>query len=333
MVASVRRKWQNATVAACRDVAQGVRRVELDMTIPVRAAAGSHVDVLLPGRRGGLASLRSYSVVESSQDGVRIALSVNLSPTSRGGSEFMHRLNPGDSVRVTQPLQNFPLSVGAPRYVLVAGGIGITALVGMASVLRKRGADYCLVYVGRSRSKMAYLEELQTVHGQRVTCIINDEGGQLRVGELVNDIAGHELAQRTECYMCGPIPLMDDMRQAWAGQGLPAANLRFETFGNTGSTQSEPFTVEIPALSRSIEVTPEATMLEALEQADMDVMSDCRKGECGLCQVRVLAITGRIDHRDVFFSEEEQATQSSLCMCVSRIVSDDGRGSVHIELT
>ena len=41
----------------------------------------------------------------------------------------MHALKPGDTLEITQPLQNFPLRVGAARYVLLAGGIGITAIV------------------------------------------------------------------------------------------------------------------------------------------------------------------------------------------------------------
>ena len=53
-----------------------------------------------------------------------VALSVLLSPTSRGGSAAMHALEPGAALRATEPLQNFPLGVGAARYVLLAGGIG-----------------------------------------------------------------------------------------------------------------------------------------------------------------------------------------------------------------
>ena len=69
---------------------------------------------------------------------------------------------------MTQPLQNFPLRVGAPRYVLLAGGIGITAVAEMARVLRHVGADYTLVYVGRGRDRMAYVVELAELHGDRL---------------------------------------------------------------------------------------------------------------------------------------------------------------------
>jgi hypothetical protein len=47
-------------------------------------------------------------------------------------------------------------------------------------------------------------------------------------------------------------------------------------------------------------------------------MSGCRRGACGLA--RIHAIDGIIDHRDVFFGDEEKAENSNLCTCVSRVV-------------
>ena len=63
----------------------------------------------------------------------------------------------------------------------------------------------------------------------------------------------------------------------------------------------------------------DVSLLDALEGAGVEVMWDCRKGECGLCTVRVLGCDGEIDHRDVFLSEEQKASQTSLCACVSRV--------------
>jgi len=61
-----------------------------------------------------------------------------------------------------------------------------------------------------------------------------------------------------------------------------------------------------------------AAMRRAVEDAGVDVMWDCRKGECGICQVKVLDVSGRIDHRDVFLSQQQKETYASLCLCVAR---------------
>jgi ferredoxin-NADP reductase len=258
-------------------------------------------------------------VVRSEHEGRQWTISVQLAPASRGGSRTMHALAKGARLRVSDPLQNFPLGVGASRYVLLAGGIGVTALVGMATALRRRGADYSLVLVGRSRTVMAYLDDLTAEHGDRVRVHVDDEGTGLDVGALVGAVGRSERAADTELYMCGPIRLMDSVRREWAGHGLPGPNLRFETFGSSGAWAPEEFRVSIPALERTVSVGEDVSLLDALEDAGVEVMWDCRKGECGLCTVRVLGCDGEIDHRDVFLSEEQKASDTSLCTCVSRI--------------
>ncbi|MDA3626114.1 PDR/VanB family oxidoreductase [Saccharopolyspora sp. WRP15-2] len=318
MAVQTQTRWQRARVVEVSDVADGIRRIVLAPEQPEHAAPGTHIDVQIgdDARR-----VRSYSVVRSEDGGRRLTLSVRLSPTSSGGSAAMHRLRVGDDLTVTGPLQNFPLAVGAARYVLVAGGIGVTALVAMASALRRRGADYQLVLVGRSRPAMAYLDDLVAEHGDRVSVHVDDEGTSLAVDDLVAGIARTPAAAGTELYMCGPIGLMNAISRSWAEYDLPTTNLRFETFGSSGRYQAEEFLVRLPDLGREITVAPDASILDALESAGVDALSDCRKGECGLCLAKVVDSTGTIDHRDVFLSESQKERSNRLCLCVSRAVA------------
>lgn len=314
--------WHTGRVIGCEMVARDIRRVTIERPAHGRATPGSHLDVRV--RLANASDTRSYSIVESDDAGGRLTISVMRVPQSRGGSVFMHGLRVGDQLEVTQPLQNFPLRVGAPRYVLLAGGIGITALVAMASVLRSLRADYTLVYVGRSRDRMAYLDELTHQHGERLVVHVDDEGNPLDVPALAASLATHPAGDTTEMYMCGPIRLMDAVRRSWEGVGLPTANLRYETFGNSGWFQPQEFTVSIRRLGIETSVGANETMLEALTRAGADLMYDCRKGECGLCQVDIDHVDGTVDHRDVFLSAAQKATDRSLCACVSRVVASDG---------
>jgi vanillate O-demethylase ferredoxin subunit len=318
MAANTQLTWQTGRVLEATPVARDVQRVVIEPARPQQAPPGSHIDVELPGPQGRTLR-RSYSVVRSEDAGGRLTVSVQLAPASRGGSRAMHALRPGDPLRLSLPLQNFPLGVGAARYVLVAGGIGITAIVAMAEALRRRGADYTLVVVGRSREVMAYLDELVDTHGERIRVHVDDEGTGLDTGALVGEVAAAPEAADTELYMCGPIRLMDALRRDWAAHDLPAPNLRFETFGSSGAWAPEEFAVRIPALGREVTVGRDTSLLDALEGAGVEVMWDCRKGECGLCTLRVLDATGQIDHRDVFLSEDQKAENRTLCACVSRL--------------
>ncbi|MFY9636293.1 MAG: PDR/VanB family oxidoreductase [Cellulosimicrobium cellulans] len=314
MAATNNEVWQSATVVAVTDVAAGIRRIELEPSAPKHAEPGSHIDLTVT--INGEQEKRSYSVVDSLDGGNTLAISVFKAPVSRGGSVFMHTLKPGDTLRITQPLQNFPLRVGAERYVLLAGGIGITAIANMAAVLRNVKADYTVVYAGRSRAAMAYLTDLQDLHGDRLQVHVDDEGSSLDVNALIGGID-----PGTELYMCGPIRLMDAVRRGWTERELALPDLRYETFGNSGWYDPEEFVVRIPRLGVEAKVGPGRSMLEALEDAGVDMMFDCRKGECGLCEVRILNLDGAVDHRDVFYSERQQHAQEKMCCCVSRAVS------------
>lgn len=325
MAVQTQTRWQRARVVEVSDVADGIRRIVLAPEQPEHAAPGTHIDVEIETGEE-VRRVRSYSVVRSEDGGRRLMLSVRLSPTSSGGSAAMHRLRVGDEMTVTGPLQNFPLAVGATRYVLVAGGIGVTALVAMATALRRRGADYQLVLIGRSRTTMAYVDDLVAEHGDRVRVHVDDEGTSLVVDDLIAGIARTPAAAGTELYMCGPIGLMNAISRSWAGHDLPATNLRFETFGSSGRYPAEEFLVRLPDLGREITVAPDTSILDALEAAGVDTLSDCRKGECGLCLAKVVGSTGTIDHRDVFLSESQKERSSRLCLCVSRAVAP-GSGS------
>ena len=306
--------WQSATVLQAVPVANGISRIVFEPTLPLKAEPGSHIDLVV--QIDGENAKRSYSVVESNEDGTELVISVMKAPLSRGGSEFMHALVPGQKLEITQPLQNFPLRVGAKRYILLAGGIGVTAIANMAKVLKRLKADYTLVYVGRSRDAMAYLSELSELHGENLELHIDDEGSSLSVPQLVS-----RADEGTELYMCGPIRLMDAVRRNWVERELDLPNLRYETFGNSGWYDPEEFIVRVPKLNLEVKVPQGRSMLEALEDAGAEMMYDCRKGECGLCEVRITELSGTIDHRDVFYSERQQRLSTKMNCCVSRAVT------------
>lgn len=315
--------WQGATVVSSHPVALGVQRVVLAPDLPVAVRPGAHIDVEV--RLADGLDTRSYSLVDASESGDEIAISVYRSEVSRGGAAVMHALRAGDSVRITQPLQDFPLRVGAPSYALVAGGIGITAMLGMARTLRKLGAEYTLYYLGRSRERLAYVDELIAEHGERLHLHLTEEHGRMQVTDLIAQVPEH-----AELYMCGPIRLMEEIRREWDRSDRDPTALRFETFGNSGWYDAQSFTVEVPKYGATVEVRQDESMLEALERAGVEMMFDCRRGECGLCEVRVLALDGEIDHRDVFYSERQKAPNAKMCCCVSRIAQGDARVVIEV---
>lgn len=314
------RRWTKATVAATDEIAHGIRRLELEPAQQVHADPGTHIDVEVS--IDGRTDIRSYSVVECDPDANTLVLTVARAAPGRGGSAYMHGLAPGDTLPITLPLQNFPLLYGRSRYVLVAGGIGVTALHAMARRLRQRGEDYRFVYAGRSRDVMAYVDELAEEHGKLLRVHTDDEDGLLDVAELINGCDAS-----TVLFMCGPKGMMDALSAAWSTAGLPEVNLRFETFGNSGHYAPEEFVVRVPRLGLETTVPADTTMLDALESVGAEVMYDCRRGECGLCEVKILKVDGAVDHRDVFLSRRQHEAGETLCACVTRVARAGSAGA------
>ena len=114
--------------------------------------------------------------------------------------------------------------------------------------------------------------------------------------------------------------MLEALKRAWQAAGRPIADLRFETFGSSGRLATQSFEVRIPRHDLTITVPADCTLLDALDAAGVQTLSDCRRGECGLCAMDVLAIDGEIDHRDVFLAEHEKHEGRRICACVSRAV-------------
>jgi vanillate O-demethylase ferredoxin subunit len=305
--------WTEAVVHATRDLTPSVREFTLAPVAPrVPYAAGSHlqVEVLVNGQP----QTRSYSLIGQPDDGLyRIA--VKQLPLGRGGSLAMWRLAPGERLRVSAPRNFFPLSLTAPGYLLLAGGIGITPLVLMAQTLVERGAPVRLVQGARTVSELAYGDVLRAALGDQLTQVVDERGERIDLaGEIAALPAGGQL------YVCGPAPMLDAARQAWASAGRPAHDLRFETFGNSGQLAPQPFGLKVPRQGIDITVAANESLLDALELAGVSALSNCRRGECGLCALDVLALDGVIDHRDVFLSAHEHQQNQRICVCVSRVV-------------
>ncbi|MFM0734775.1 PDR/VanB family oxidoreductase [Paraburkholderia sediminicola] len=304
--------FQKAHVLSAADVAEGVKEIHLRPEGGVVGFdPGSHIDVTVDVGSGS--SSRSYSLIGTpGRDGYVIA--VRLDSGGRGGSRFMHGLHPGQAIGISGPKNNFHLSYASNEYLLLGGGIGITPLVGMAQVLLEKKKKFKLVYAGRSLGSMPFVEQLRDALGQRLVVHDDTADGRLNLGDLFKG-----LTNGSEAYVCGPVTMLEHARRVWTEGGRELHHLRFETFAASGSKPMQAFSVEVPRLNKSFVVRHDQTLLEALEQAGAEPLYNCRKGECGLCAVKVLGHSAEIDHRDVFFSDRERKKGEFLCSCVSRL--------------
>jgi vanillate O-demethylase ferredoxin subunit len=276
--------------------------------------AGAHIRVRLPtgdDRSYSLINLRDDPLATTRPDAYR--LGVRLEDPSQGGSRFMHALKPGDQVETLPPANNFPLNPGPQPVVLIAGGIGITPIVSMAAALVTEQRPYRLYYAGRSRDQLAFIDDIEALCGDRLALHTDDTAGH------VFDVRGLMASLKADepVYCCGPRPMIDAAIAAAKDLGWEAGRLRFELFTAAAPLAGDrPFEVVLKSSGESFLIPADKSILDVLIDAGKDPLHDCKRGDCGICQVEVLE--GVPDHRDYILSDAEKAEGTKMQICVSR---------------
>jgi ferredoxin-NADP reductase len=267
---------------------------------------GAHVDLII-----GAGLVRQYSLCGDVAEGGAWRIAVLRAVESRGGSAFVHeRVAKGSTVRVRGPRNHFAL-VQSPRYLFIAGGIGVTPILPMAAQAEAAGADWRLHYGGRSRTSMAFAEELER-YGNRVVVSPQDEVGLLDLDTVLGTPRPGTLV-----YCCGPEPLLRAVEERCAA--WPAGSLHVERFGakvqqpTAGDTA---FDVVLQRSGLTLSVAPGTSVFDTVRQAGVSVLGSCLEGICGTCETEV--IDGDVDHRDSVLTEQEQAANEVMMICVSR---------------
>jgi ferredoxin-NADP reductase len=263
---------------------------------------GAHIDVLL-----GPDLERQYSLCGDPADRHTWRIAVLREPDGRGGSAYVHgELRQGDKVRVRGPRNHFALA-SAPRYRFIAGGIGITPILPMLATAQAAGAEWTLLYGGRTRGSMAFTEELGA-YGDRVTIAPQDESGLLDLPSVLDDVP-----EGTLVYCCGPGPLLDAVEAR-----CPGGLLHVERFQpkeqETGPDSA--FEVVLERSGQTLTVPEGVSVLDTVRAAGVEVLYSCAEGTCGTCETDVL--DGTPDHRDSVLSDEEREAGETMLICVSR---------------
>ncbi|MFE1322347.1 PDR/VanB family oxidoreductase [Kitasatospora phosalacinea] len=276
---------------------------------------GAHLDLLL-----GDGLERQYSLCGDPADAAAWTVAVLREADGRGGSVRVHdALHEGAAVRVRGPRNHFAL-LPAPRYLFVAGGIGITPLVPMLAAAEAAGADWSLLYVGRSRATMAFAGQLADRYGPRVLLRPRDETPR---PDLAAHLAAHLATPggRAEVYCCGPRPLLEAVERHCAQAGGPPAHVeRFRPREPAGVGPERAFTLVLARSGLTLTVPADASVLDTVRGAGVDVLYSCGQGTCGTCETDVL--DGRPDHRDSLLTEAERAESASMMVCVSRCLGE-----------
>ncbi len=299
---------QRVRIEAVRPVAERIRELTLSPAdgSPLPAwEPGAHVDLVLDDDR-----VRQYSLCGDVDDRYAYRLAVLREPAGRGGSRYVHEvLRPGDDLVLRGPRNHFALQ-NATNYVFIAGGIGICPLLPMLRQVARTGSAWRFLYIGRNRSTMAYVNEVESF-GDRASVIATEDTGR---PDLAAVLSGQPPG--TLVYCCGPEHLLAAVQDLCVLRA--SCDLRVERFAakTVPAEPNQPFVVELASSGISLAVPAERSLVDVLCDAGINVVTSCEEGICGTCETKVLA--GVPDHRDCVLSDEERKRGDCMMVCVSR---------------
>lgn len=274
---------------------------------------GAHIDLCLP--QGGV---RQFSLSGDPAVRDRYELAVQARADGRGGSKWVHdHAAVGDTLYASLPRNHFQLDRAYRRFILIAGGIGITPLRSMTFELERSAMPYELSYCAREEAAAAYVDDLRTRIPRGRLHLLFDDGAaerQLDVASLFKDVQAH-----TAVYCCGPAGLMQAVREGT--RHWPAAAVRFEVFSPPQAGEvitARDFDVKLARTGLTVPVRRGQSILQALREHDVEVESSCEAGVCRSCKTGFLE--GSPVHRDLALNAEER--KSSMLICVSGCSSE-----------
>lgn len=283
--------------------------------------AGAHikVQVEIDGKPGW----RHYSLIntdahaDTSDQPPAYLIAVRREDTEaggRGGSLYLHsQVKVGHTLQVSHPINGFSLDPAHDDVVLIAGGIGVTPLISMATALQAAGKRYTIHYSGRSYEQMALVPELKRVAaGALALYAADDPEHTLDLRKLLTS------CHRSQAlYTCGPKGMISAVADIARELGWPNELIKYELFAEaTTEAGDQEFELKLAQSSISLRVPADKTILDVMLDAGLDPMFDCKRGDCGVCMVGVLE--GEVEHRDNCLTPSEKAAGNVIQICISR---------------
>jgi dihydroorotate dehydrogenase electron transfer subunit len=192
--------------------------VELTLAAPEiaeRAEPGQFVAFAIGGASSALLLRRSIAISTAEDGQVTVVVSA-----AGPGSTWLTERRPGDTVDVVGPLgRPFPPAPPGARALLVGGGYGAAALVGLAAQLRDAGHEVDAVAGAAGADRLCSVQELTGLASRME--VTTDDGSSGRQG-LVTLAVGELLPDAGVVYACGPMPMLRAVAEAATARGIPS---------------------------------------------------------------------------------------------------------------
>ena len=260
---------------------------------------------------GGARMNRSYSISSSPTQRKYLEITVRREPRGAVSRHVVDLLKPGDIIEAGGPVGKFTFDgTEADSIVLIGGGVGVTPMMSIARYLTERGwpGEIFFVFSCRTPGEIIFKEELAVLEQRNpklhVAITVSQSGGaewqghRGRItGEWLKELVPNLTSRRF--HICGPAAMMDGTKALLLELGVPAEQVKMESFGTpkpspaAGGTTAKPSApadgplVTFSKNKKASKIHVDQTILELSEELGIGIQYSCRVGTCGVCKVKM----------------------------------------------
>ena len=270
---------------------------------------------------------RSYSICTSPYSEKELRVAVKEVKDGRASTLMNRTWKVGDTVEVMTPMGNFSSVLSGnnkKHYVLFAGGSGITPMMSiLKSVLYiEKQSNITLVYANRDEDSVIFKTEIEKIaadNADRVkvlnvydapkTQVSDLQKGLLSVDRVKAIVENYGGVNADEYFICGPGPMMENIKQALEGLQINKDKIHIEYFsavadavakaeGNvvTGADVNSEVTVIQYGIETTMKLnTAGLTILDAAIEAGVDAPFSCKGAVCCTCRAKVIEGKAKMD--------------------------------------
>jgi ferredoxin-NADP reductase len=264
-------------------------------TVTIKPGWGFSADYL-PGQYVGIGlrvdgrwHWRSYSLTSvPRRDKKLISITVKATPEGFLSTHLVNGVKAGTIVRLAAPKGDFALpDPPPPKLLLVTAGSGITPVMAMLRSLQQRGhrPDIVHIHSAPSAEDVIFHDELRSLEGEQngytLHLHMTSSDGHLDFEDDLDGIVPDWQDRPT--WACGPPAMLDAIESRWT-DGEALDNLHMERFVIARTDKGgEGGTVTFAISDKTVEVDGATSLLEAGEDAGIQMPFGCRMGICQSC--------------------------------------------------
>ncbi len=295
---------------------------------------------------------RSYSICTSPFAEKELRIAIKEVKDGKGSTFANRYLKVGDTIDVMTPMGNFhsPLSGSAQKnYVLFAGGSGITPMMSiLKSVLYiEKQSTITLIYANRDEENTIFkaeIEKLVDANKDKLNVVFIYDNPKQAVDGLYKGLMTPDKAKaivekhvplkpNNEYFICGPGPMMENVKQVLEGLKIEKEKIHIEYFTAVLETlaKAEQTVVgqdilsKVTVLQYGVETTFDlktsgATILDAASDAGVDAPFSCKGAVCCTCRAKVLE--GKVKMDANFALTDVEVEQGYVLTCQSHPLTE-----------